>query len=55
MLTIILREYGGSHYLQSNVPQDQTVSRHLALHKAHGLKLKHGKQLTSRVDYLALY
>ena len=55
LLTIILRDYGGSQYLQSNVSQDQTVIRHLTLHKAHGLKLRHGKQLTSRVDYLALY
>lgn len=50
-----MKAMGGAQYLQRNVPQGQTVFRHLALGKAHGLQLNHGKQLTSRVDYLALY
>lgn len=50
----VLLHYGRL-YSQSNVPQFQTVFRHLTLCKAHRLELKHGKQLLPGVDDLALH
>lgn len=43
------------HYSHSDVPQDQAVCGHLALCKAHRLKLKYGEELLAGVDDLTLH